>query len=217
MSPAQILFHRQLRDHLPVHPSHYELHKEWLLSAQQREEALSKRNQDLVARYNQSAHDLPPLTTGTRVYIQCKKQRRARWSKTGVVTECLPNRQYYVKVFGSGRTTLRNRRFLKPAPITHVPTSPFVSPAFNTPAVDQEGEEASKDSTVVATDETTANSLPDTAAELTAPTSSVDTPPANAPGPRTTVPRALKGLQTYNTPGLRESPRNAGGRRDQDT
>ena len=37
LSPAQILYHRQLRDHLPVHPSQYQLHKEWLISAQQRE------------------------------------------------------------------------------------------------------------------------------------------------------------------------------------
>ena len=134
LSPAQILFHRQLRDHLPVHPTNYKLHKEWLISAQQREEALSKRNHELVSRYNQSAHELPPLTTGARVYIQSNKRRRARWNRTGVVVECLPNRQYYVKVFGSGRTTKRNRRFLKLAPIAQDLSSPLVSPAVTKPA-----------------------------------------------------------------------------------
>ena len=37
LSPAQILLHRQLRDSVPAHPSHYELHKEWVVSADERE------------------------------------------------------------------------------------------------------------------------------------------------------------------------------------
>ena len=36
LSPAQILFHRNIRDYIPTHPSHYELHKEWVISARQR-------------------------------------------------------------------------------------------------------------------------------------------------------------------------------------
>ena len=36
-----------------------------------------------------------------------------RWEKTGRVVEALDNRQFRVKVDGSNRITLRNRRFLK--------------------------------------------------------------------------------------------------------
>ena len=36
-----------------------------------------------------------------------------RWDKSGVVVESLGNQQYTVKMDGSGRVTLRNRRFLR--------------------------------------------------------------------------------------------------------
>ena len=61
-----------------------------------------------------------------------------------------------------------------------------------------------------------------------APTENTDTTPqavttdaplttaAPPPGSRNSAPRALKCLQTYNTPGLREPPANAGGRREQE-
>ena len=41
LSPIQILLHRQLRDHVPNHPSNYHLHKQWVISAKQREDLLS--------------------------------------------------------------------------------------------------------------------------------------------------------------------------------
>ena len=33
LSPAQIFFHHNIRDYIPTHPSLYELHKEWVISA----------------------------------------------------------------------------------------------------------------------------------------------------------------------------------------
>jgi len=33
LSPAQLLFHRQLRDHFPSILTHYWLHKKWMISA----------------------------------------------------------------------------------------------------------------------------------------------------------------------------------------
>ena len=33
LSPVQILFHCNIRDYIPTRPSHYELHKEWVISA----------------------------------------------------------------------------------------------------------------------------------------------------------------------------------------
>ena len=205
LSPAQILFHRQLKDHLPTHSSNYHLHKEWVLSAKKREEALAKRNMEIVARYNQSAHELQPLSTGTRVLIQSNKHRRARWNKTGVVVECLPHRQYQVKVLGSGRITLRNRRFLKPAPISRVVLSPQISPT--TDILPQSTTPTDPTST---TDIHQPTDPPEDISPITSPGN--NTTSAEVAEPSRTR-RALKRLETHNTPGLREAPTNATGRR----
>ena len=53
-----------------------------------------------------------------------------KWDKSGVVVEIKPNDQYVVKVAGSGRLTLRNRRFLRCYNSTHIRVAPsgFVPP-----------------------------------------------------------------------------------------
>ena len=53
LSPAQILFHRHLKDSLPSHPSHYHLHKDWVVAADERESSFPKRNKVIETRYNQ--------------------------------------------------------------------------------------------------------------------------------------------------------------------
>ena len=45
---------------------------------------------------------------------QSNPAKPGRWTKTGLVVEVLGHDSYLVKVDGSGRTTQRNRRFLKP-------------------------------------------------------------------------------------------------------
>jgi hypothetical protein len=109
MSPAQLLLHRELRDHIPVNPSHYQLHKDWILAAAEREKLYARRNDSLEAAYNRDAHTLQPLTVQTAVMIQTK----GKWDKSGHIIDVLPHRQYRVKVDGSGRVTLRNRRFMR--------------------------------------------------------------------------------------------------------
>ena len=42
-SPAQIIFGRKLRDHLPILPGNYQPKREWILSQHERELALAKR------------------------------------------------------------------------------------------------------------------------------------------------------------------------------
>ena len=111
LSPAQLLLHRRLKDSIPAQPSLYKPHPEWIKAAEQREEMLAQRNQKLSERYNISAHSLPHLSEGDRVAIQ--NQTNKLWSTTGKIVECLPNRQYKIRVDGSGRVTLRNRRFLR--------------------------------------------------------------------------------------------------------
>ena len=107
LSPAQLLLHRQLRDCVPAHPTLYMPHKEWVMAANFREESLAKRNAKLTTEYNRTAHELSTLEVGIQ------NQRTKRWDITGLVVEVLPDRQYRIRVDGSGRITLRNRRFMK--------------------------------------------------------------------------------------------------------
>ena len=51
------------------------------------------------------------LSIGTEVFIQ---EKNYRWNKQGTIVECLPYCQYRIKVNGSGRLTLQNRRFIRP-------------------------------------------------------------------------------------------------------
>ena len=123
ISPAQILFHRQLRDSIPTIPKHYQLHKEWITSAMQRETAFAKTNETAEDHFNKKAHPLPPLPVQTEVRVQSHGQ----WSKSGRIVEVLPNRQYRVRIDGSGRITLRNRKFLMPATTRTTTVAPLPS------------------------------------------------------------------------------------------
>ena len=127
LSPAQILLHRQLRDSVPAVPSHYSLHKEWVLSAKERESAVATRTQKIIHNYNKSTRNLAPLVLGTHVVVQSRDNRKKKWVKSGKIVEVLVNRQYRIRMDGSGRVTLQNRRYIKEChPIT--PPTPLPSP-----------------------------------------------------------------------------------------
>ena len=132
LSPAQMLLHRQLRDHLPADAKLYQPNREWLISATDREKAFEQRNERLASRYNQSAHPLPPLSVQTPVLIQTKRGTKTSWNRSGVIVEVLPYRQFRIKMDGSNRLVLRNRRYLKPianrCPIMPPICGPDVSP-----------------------------------------------------------------------------------------
>ena len=187
LSPAQILFHRQLRDHLPNNPYNYRLHKRWLLAANQRENLLSQRNKQLQLAYNQTAHELSSLSIGdTVVILDPTSHKKRKWIRTGTIVEILPFRQYRIKMHGSGRVCLRNRRFLKPiGPINH--SYPHISPTNfeQNPAPAQ----------------TAAKDAPQIEAPAPATTHANQHLPQPGPAP---IPRALKRLQDFNSPGLKE-------------
>ena len=61
-----------------------------------------------------------PLQAGDTVTIQNPPNRR--WNTTGKIISVLPERQYKIRVDGSGRITLRNRRFLKKCKLKPTPT-----------------------------------------------------------------------------------------------
>ena len=112
LSPAQILFHRNLRDGLPTDPRRFKPHKRWITAAHHREEAFQKRNVSLVNRYNRTTRKLSSLPVGTTVLIQDPSNRR-RWNRSGWVVH-RNNRKYFIRLKGSGRIATRNRRFIKP-------------------------------------------------------------------------------------------------------
>ena len=56
LSPAQILFHCQLRNMIPCPPQYYKLHTNWIFSAAQPEQAYSKRVHAITKEYDRKAH-----------------------------------------------------------------------------------------------------------------------------------------------------------------
>ena len=112
LSPAQILFHRELCDFTPSHPTHYQLHKDWIVSQEQQEYIAAKQNIKQAKRCNTTAHELQPLPLSTPVLIQNTGnhlQHSKKWDKTGIITENILDRQYHIRLDGSGSITLQNR------------------------------------------------------------------------------------------------------------
>ena len=128
-SPAQLLLHRQIRDFLPSHPSLLKPHVQWIAAAKRREKVAAAKTCRLAERYNLHAKNLPPLQVGQHVVLQNQYgPRMRRWDRTGRIVECLGPRQYRIRLDGSGRITIRNRRFLR---LTHTQGAP--NPPNNPP------------------------------------------------------------------------------------
>jgi hypothetical protein len=114
MSPAMIVFGRSIRDFIPVLPGHYKPHQAWADNAGLRESALRKRHTRAEERLTEHTKQLPPLRVGDHVRIQNQHGRDPnKWDKTGLVVEVRQHDQYVVRVDGSSRVTLRNRKFLR--------------------------------------------------------------------------------------------------------
>ena len=199
LSPAQLLLHRHLRDCLPSHPSLYRPHKEWVTAGYQREAMLGKRNAKLHIEYNRRTHVLPQLKIGDHVLLQ--DQASKKWNRTGTIVEMMPHRQYNIRMDGSGRVTMRNRRFIKPSQMGSCPV-PIVSPTLN-----PEATPFPTPLTQIITNQPNMNMnknpplTPDVSHE---PNRSMDRAP-NIHQPNVTcIPRALARLGNFNNPGNKE-------------
>ncbi|GFO13766.1 transcription factor iiib 90 kda subunit [Plakobranchus ocellatus] len=79
-----------------------------------REEALRNRHMRDAERLSAHTRVLPPLAVGDCVRIQNQTgPHPTKWDKTGIVIEVRQFDQYVIRVDGSGRVTLRNRKFLR--------------------------------------------------------------------------------------------------------
>ena len=113
-SPSMCIFGRQIRDFIPVHPGRYQPHSTWRETLSLREDALRNRHMKSAEQWSEHTKRLPPLTVGDHVRLQNQTGLNPRkWDHTGIVVEVRQFDQYVVRVDGSGRVTLRNRRFLR--------------------------------------------------------------------------------------------------------
>ena len=113
LSPAMCIFGRAIRDFIPVHPGRYLPHPAWRETLLAREEALRNRHK-MCERLSEHTQHLPPLKLGDCVRVQNQRgPNPLKWDKTAVVIEVRQFDQYVIRIDGSGRVTLRNRKFLR--------------------------------------------------------------------------------------------------------
>ena len=231
LSPAMCIFGRPIRDFIPIHPGKYQPHTTWRETLTSREEALRNRHMRAAERLSEHTRVLPPLAVGNTVRIQNQTgPHPTKWDKTGIVVEVRQFDQYVVRVDGSGRVTLRNRKFLRkytpviprapimmvpgPAtglPVVHkVPVTPDTTPPWPSPQSGLPLPPSPQDPPVpnpqpprpVSTPHPQPTPMPDPGpvAEMTPPTPSTKD-----------IPRALRVLMPHNAPGLKEQdvPRQA--------
>ena len=140
LSPAMCIFGRSIRDFVPIHRGKYLPHPAWRETLVAREEALRNRHQKTVERLSEHTRSLPPLKVGDCVRIQNQTGHHpTKWDKTGLVIEVRQYDQYVIRVDGSGRVTLRNRKFLRKyvpvvqrAPVAQLPGPVAPSPQWPT-------------------------------------------------------------------------------------
>lgn len=114
LSPAICVFGRPIKDFIPIHPGKYRPHPVWQETLGAREEALRIRHMKISERLTEHTRHLPPLVVSDHVRIQNQSGPFPnKWDKTGVIIEVRQFDQYVVRVDGSGRVTLRNRKFLR--------------------------------------------------------------------------------------------------------
>jgi len=124
LSPAQILLGRTLRDTLPLQPpiprrttifdDNSAVSRVWKDVWSAKEHALKARLAKQVEKLEAGSHELRPLDVGDTVRVQNQTGTYPKkWDRTGIVMQVGENDQYIVRVDGSRRLTLRNRRFLR--------------------------------------------------------------------------------------------------------
>ena len=129
ISPAQILFGRPLRDTLPYIEkdimtfNNPRINDNWRKAWGLKEEALKTRYVKSLENLKEHSKP-PPLRHGDHVLLQNQSGRfPKKWDRSGIVVEIKINDQYVVKVAGTGRLTLRNRRFLRKYTHTALPNT----------------------------------------------------------------------------------------------
>ena len=96
LSPAQILFGREIRDFFPFAPGKAGIRQEWRVTANDREEALAKRHATNIETWNRNVKELSELEIGQNVFVQNQTGNYPqRWGKTGSVIDKGPGPGQY--------------------------------------------------------------------------------------------------------------------------
>lgn len=115
MSPSEVVFGRKIKDLIPIVPEKLKMNPQWHDLLRLREQALAKRHMKRGVELSEHTRRLKPLTVGQSVTIQNQHGNNPkRWCNTGTIVEVGEFDKYLVKVDGSGRLTVRNRRYLRP-------------------------------------------------------------------------------------------------------
>ncbi|KAK3882768.1 hypothetical protein Pcinc_012877 [Petrolisthes cinctipes] len=130
-SPAQLATGRQLRDGVPTAQSNCRVDRHWRQTLRHREVTMAQSRGEVEDRQG-PARTLEPLTPGTKVWVQ--NQTYGAWDRSGVIVEVRPHRQYMVRLDGSGRISLRNRRHLRVRKSSPSLAQAGAQPATPTPA-----------------------------------------------------------------------------------
>ena len=114
LSPAQVIYGRQIRDFFPVVNNKYEPKQEWGLIQEARELAMARRLDRDGARLAEHTKKQAVLPIGTQVAVQNQTGRFAKkWDKSGIVIDNKDYDKVLVRLDGSRRITTRNRQFVK--------------------------------------------------------------------------------------------------------
>ena len=120
LSPAQILLGRNLKKLLPYVRKSFmtynnpQISKKWRNVWNKKEETLSIRYVKSLENKSENTKLLPTLNCGDHVVILNQTGNfPSKWGKSGVVVEVKDCHQCVVKVDGSGRLTVRNRKLLR--------------------------------------------------------------------------------------------------------
>ena len=128
ISPSQIIFGRPLRDTLSFVNrlekfSNPHVRPTWHQAWAAKEDALRSRLTRTTESLKEQSRPLRPLALGKKVFLQNQQGASpTKWDRLGTVVESLDHDRYRVKVDGSGRLTLRNRRFLR----AYTPATPSI-------------------------------------------------------------------------------------------
>ena len=221
LSPAQIIFGRPLRDSFSFVNrlekfSNKAVRKTWREAWQAKEDALRVRFAKNSERLNEHTRELPPLKVGDRCLIQNQAGNQPkRWDRSGVVTEVLPFDSYTVKIDGSWRVTRRNRRFLKA--YTPIDTNIAFSYPASGPATGKSySTQNSRPDNIVYDIETPqlSESIPSPVKDVTQSACPPDSGDKGLLRVPKKLPLAVRRLDDFNSPGLKETtvPANRGRR-----
>lgn len=111
LSPAMRVFNHPIRD-IPIPPGKYKPHNTLQETMFARKEALRIRHMRSAERWSEHTKRRPPLIIGDHVRIQNQTDPNPlKWDRTGTIIEVRQFDQYLVKMDGSGRVAIRNRKF----------------------------------------------------------------------------------------------------------